>query len=124
MCYADKEYYLDTHKGNIAEEDIADALKRASRHIDTLTFNRIVGRGFSNLTDYQQGVVREVCCSLADFEVENEELINSVLKSYSINGVSMEFGNWSVFVQNGVAIRNELYEQLKQTGLCCRSLGV
>lgn len=96
-----------------------------SRHIDTLTFNRIVGKGISALTEFQQDIVRECVCRLADFEAENEELINCVLSQYSINGVSMSLGSsWNVHVQQGVVIDKASYSLLCQTGLCCRSLGV
>lgn len=124
--YADAAYYFNEHNGSvIAEEELEKALKKASRHIDTLTYNRIIAKGFTNLTKFQQSIVKEVCCSLADFETENAELINSMLKSYSLNGVSMTFGSsWNVSVERGVAIRSDLYERLQQTGLCCRSLGV
>lgn len=124
--YADTVYYFNEYDGSIiAEEELEKALKKASRHIDTLTYNRIVGKGFYNLTKFQQSIIKEVCCTLADFETENAELINSMLKSYSINGVSMTLGSsWNVSVESGVAIRSDLYERLQQTGLCCRSLGV
>lgn len=96
-------------------------LRTASRHVDTLTFNRIVGSGFSNLTAFQQDVIKEVVCRQAAFEVENADMIQSVLSSYSINGVSMQFGSsWNVAVQDGVAMQKETYALLEQTGLCCR----
>lgn len=124
--YADTEYYLNEYQGTaISADNLEKSLKTASRHIDILTYNRIAGKGFDNLTTFQQDIIKTVCCSQADFEYENEELINSVLQSYSINGVSMTFGNsWNIKVANGVAIRADLYDMLKQTGLCCRSLGV
>ncbi len=123
--YADKKYYKDVYGGSaIDESNIEKALRNASRHIDTLTYNRIVGRGINNLTEFQQDVVRESVCKLADFEYENDELISCVLQQYSINGVGMSFGNsWNVKVQNGVAINAADYEFLCQSGLCCRSLG-
>ena len=93
----------------------------ASRHIDSLTYNRIVGQGFSNLTPFQQDLIREVVCQQADFETENADEINTVLQSYSINGVSMQFGNsWNVFTDKGVAMKRDVYAMLCQTGLCCR----
>lgn len=122
--YADERYYSREAGGEIIEDDVDKYLRTASRHIDSLTYNRIVGRGFSNLTQFQQDIVREVCCELAEFEYENEDLIQNVLQSYSINGVSMSFGNsWNVKVISGVAIRSDIYEKLAQTGLCCASLG-
>ena len=88
--------------------------------VDSLTYNRIVGRGFSNLTTYQQEIIREVVCMQADFEYENADEINSVLSSYSINGVSAQFGSsWNVFTGKGVAMKRDVYALLQQTGLCC-----
>ena len=44
--YADYEYYTTEYKGTLPEEEAVKALTRASRHIDTLTYNRIVGAEF------------------------------------------------------------------------------
>lgn len=121
-AYATTEYYLDRYGGDlIPEEKLEKALKQASRHIDSLTYNRIVGRGFSNLTDFQQEIIKEVVCQQADFETENADMISSVLSSYSINGVSMQFGSaWNVYTDKGVAMKRDTYALLCQTGLCCR----
>lgn len=120
--YATPEYYTDTYGGTlILENDIVRALQIASRHIDSLTYNRIVGRGFSNLTRFQQDIIQDVVCQQADFETENADEINSILSSYSINGVSAQFGSsWNVFTDKGVAMKRDLYALLCQTGLCCR----
>ena len=120
--YTTPEYYTDTYGGTlILENDIARALQIASRHIDSLTYNRIVGRGFSSLTQFQQDIIQDVVCQQADFETENAEEINSILSSYSINGVSAQFGSsWNVFTDKGVAMKRDLYALLCQTGLCCR----
>lgn len=120
--YATPEYYTDTYGGTlILENDIARALQIASRHIDSLTYNRIVGRGFSNLTRFQQDIIQDVVCQQADFETENADEINSILSSYSINGVSAQFGSsWNVFTDKGVTMKRDLYALLCQTGLCCR----
>ena len=105
----------------IEGDDLKKALTQASRHIDSLTYNRIVGQGFSNLTDFQQEVIREVVCQQADFEVENVDEINTILSSYSINGVSAQFGSsWNIFMDKGVAMKRDVYALLCQTGLCCR----
>lgn len=122
--YASAEDYKNIYKGNvIPDKDIEKQLRQASRHIDSLTYNRIVGRGFSSLTDFQQEIVKDVCCALADFEYENEDEINSILSSYSINGVSMQIGDsWNVHKDKGVIIRRETYALLSQTGLCCALL--
>nr|DAK22182.1 MAG TPA: Head Tail Connector Protein [Caudoviricetes sp.] len=124
MVYASKEQYLSEHN-IIPDEQIIKRLKQASRHIDSLTFNRIVARGFEGLTEFQQAIIIDACCDMADFEYENEDMINCVLQNYAVNGVSMQFGSsWNVLVQNGIAIKRDIYQLLCQTGLCSLLLGV
>ena len=120
--YADEVYYTNVYGGTlISADDLPKALRQASRHVDSLTFNRIVGCGFANLTPYQQEIIRETVCSQADFEAQNADLIESVLSSYSLNGVSMQFSDaWNVYADKGVAMRRDIYAILSQTGLCCR----
>ncbi len=124
MVYADEEYYKTEYGGStVPDNELTGALKKASQHIDSLTFGRIGGQEFFNLTPFQQGTIREVCCLQADFEYENADMINTVLKNYAINGVSMSFGDsWNVNVENGVAIRRDAYAMLCRTGLCTRRL--
>ncbi len=120
--YATPEYYQREFRGNlIPEEKLERALQTASRHIDSLTYNRIVGQGFSNLTEFQQEVIQEAVCRQADFEYENADLIDTVLSGYSLNGASVQFGqSWNVYTDKGVAMKKDVYALLSQTGLCCR----
>ena len=120
-AYVTPDYYLNRYEGDIIpEEELSKALKKASRHIDSLTYNRIVSQGFLNLTEYQQDIIKEVICQQADFEVENADEINTILSSYSINGVSAQFGSsWNVFTDKGVAMKRDVYALLCQSGLCC-----
>ena len=122
--YAGIEYYKNTYKGNLEDADAEKALEKASRHIDTLTYNRIVGIGFDNLTEFQQGIIKECECLMADWETENTDYINSMLSSYSLNGASMSFTGQSASatVVNGVAVSREIYSHLQKCGLCTRSL--
>ena len=122
--YAGIEYYKNTYKGNLDDADAEKALEKASRHIDTLTYNRIVGIGFDNLTEYQQGIIKECECLMADWEIENTDYINSMLSSYSLNGASMSFTGQSASatVVSGVAVSREIYSHLQKCGLCTRSL--
>lgn len=120
--YATELYYESGYGGSLIPGDsLRRLLIQASRHIDTLTYNRIVGRGFSSLTQFQQDIIQDVVCQQADFETENADEINSILSSYSINGVSAQFGSsWNIFTDKGVAMKRDLYALLCQTGLCCR----
>lgn len=124
-AYADAKFYRDKYGGSIVpKEELKRRLKTASRHIDSLTYNRIVGRGISNLTEFQQEIIKEVCCQQADFEYENADMIETVISSYSLNGASVQFGStWNVMVSNGVAMKRDTYQLLQQTGLCCRLAG-
>lgn len=124
QSYATKEQYCCEYKGEtIPEREIEKRLRQASRHIDSLTYNRIVGKGFSNLTPFQREIIKEVCCMQADFEYENADMLESILSGYSINGVSVQFGNsGNIYTQDGVTTSKEIYSYLSQTGLCCRLL--
>ena len=103
------------------EDEVQRGLITASRHIDTLTFNRIVAIGFENLTEFQQDIIKEVTCRQAIFEYENADEIESVLSGYTINGVTARFGDGAgVQTVDGVTISRSNYSFLQQTGLCCR----
>ena len=123
--YVTAEYYMNTfHGATIPDASIERSLIQASRHIDSLTYNRIASKGFSNLSVFQQEIVKEVVCVQAEFEYENREELESLISSYSINGVSMTMqAGWNLFADKGVAMQRSTYSLLEQTGLCCRSLG-
>ena len=120
--YVDANFYKNTFNGTVLDKaEVEKRLKKASRHVDILTFNRIISIGLDNLTDFQKDIIQETVCELAEFEYENEDLINSVLQNYSINGVSLSIGNsQNVKIQDGVVILAAQYSILQQTGLCCR----
>lgn len=121
--YVTEDEYSQYGSEQIPDDELEKRLRAASRHIDTLTFNRIVDRGFDSLTDFQQEIIKEVVSLQADFEYENADEIETILSSYSINGVSAKFGDsWNIITDRGVAIKKDTYELLKQTGLCCRLL--
>jgi hypothetical protein len=124
--YADYEYYTNEYKGTMPEEEAVKALKQAERHIDTLTYNRIKKCKFEGLTEFQQGIVKECACMMADFENTNASMINSLVNSYSINGASISFSGECANCQlvDGVIVQKDTYAYLAQTGLTCRSLGV
>ena len=115
-AYVTPKYYLETYRGtSIPESELDLRLRDASR---------LVGQGFSALTEFQQDVIREVVCRQADFEAENREALDCALSSYSINGVSMTLtAGWNVFLDKGVAMPRELYSLLEQTGLTFRGIG-
>lgn len=122
--YADAAYYAQNYGEDIPGDELQKRLTIASRHIDSLTYNRIVAQGFASLASFQQEIIREVVCQQANFEYENEDEISTILQSYSINGVSAQFGSsWNVFTDKGIAMKRDTYALLCQTGLCCRIVG-
>ena len=101
----------------IENQGITDEYQlKSAEHIDTLTFNRIVD--YNSLTEFQQKTIERVHKRLTEFEKENEDVLNSQLSSYSLNGVSMSFGGQSVKFVCGVAIPSNIYSLLLSTGLC------
>lgn len=115
--YADYNYYKNEYCGTSLDESTAIyMLKKASHKVDSLTFNRIVGRGFDNLAELQKNIIKEVTCSIADFDYNAS--LNTGLTSYSINGVSMSFDKSSNLITvNGIEIEKDTYSLLSQTGL-------
>lgn len=124
ISYVDESYYLNIYKGSIPRAELPFRLKLSSRHVDSLTFNRISSSGIDSLTEFQKELIQEVVCLQADFEYENADLIDTVLSGYSLNGASVQFGDsWNIYTDKGVAIRKDIYNMLVQTGLCCRIVG-
>lgn len=122
-CYLTFDEYTEMG-GNVIPQDEADRLLRnVSRDIDTLTYNRIRREGFTNLTEFQREVIKEVAFRMAEFIYDNDEMLQGALASYSINGVSMsfDFENSTVKILSGVVIEYNVFELLKQTGLCTGS---
>ena len=120
-AYVTPTEYEEMGFSTIPVENRTKYLTDASRQIDTMTFNRIVAKGFDNLTEFQQDIVKQVVCDQAEFLYENADAIASVLDSYSINGVSMRFGTgFNVVMEEGIPTQGTTYSLLQQTGLCCR----
>ena len=118
MIYATSQDYLNYYTA--VPDDFSRLVQKASRDIDTLTYCRINGIGWENLTDFQREAVTEACCDIVQFMDENRELLCTPLSSYSINGVSMQFSfNPTVFVQSGIVMRQSTYGRLVSTGFCC-----
>lgn len=118
--YLTYEDYVKAGGKLLTEENAEKHLQRASENIDTLTFNRIVGIGFENLTPFQQDLVKRTTFLQAEFLCENEDLTDTYVDSYSINGVSTSFGSKNLRRQDGVLFPATAWCVLEQTGLCRR----
>lgn len=119
--YVNYAQYTALGYDTLTEANAERYLADASRNVDSLTFNRIVAQGYDNLTEFQQGIIQEVVCKQADFLFDNADAINSILKGYSINGVSMDFsGGLNVAYVNGIPVQSSVLAILDQSGLTWR----
>ena len=89
----------------------------SAEHIDVLTFNRI---DFEKLSEMQKRIIGRVHSRLTAFEEENADMISSYLKSYSINGTSMEF---NVYQRSGNSCRPLCVAKINRTLLSCNLKG-
>ena len=124
--YVSKEYYQETFKGKIPEKEIEKNLKLAQNKIDRITFNRIVGIGFENLTEFQQEKVRESICYQADYIFDNgyNNEDNSDISSYSVLDISVnvQTKDNNSKTQAELECMSELaYDAIVQTGLTQRT---
>jgi hypothetical protein len=117
--------YLDPedYSGDIPEIEVESRLSDACRTVDSLTFNRIVKEGFDNLTEFRQEIIKQAVKKQADFAYQNAQMLDSLLSSYSISGVSMSFDRSKVLTIGGATTTSEVYGLLMQTGLCYRAVG-
>lgn len=123
--YSTTEYYTDVYGGSlIPGEKLLGVLRQASRQWTPLRSTRDfwerIFLSYAVPAGHSPGGGRQQ----ADFEYENADEISTILSSYSINGVSAQFGSsWNVFTEHGVAMKRDTYALLCQTGLCCRLVG-
>ena len=99
------------------DEEFFSSLRSVCEDINSLTFNRIID--FDALTQFQRDTLVRVAARFLTFRRDNAELLDSGLRSYGINGVSMGFDDKAVKRIGGVTIPGDVYSLLRQTGLCC-----
>ena len=122
--YATSEYYLTSFKGKLLPSDEIDKyLQEATEKIDSITFNRIVGRGFDNLTEFQKEKVQKAVCYQAEyiftngFNDENKQDITS----YSVLDISVNVNADKQKTQAEKECMSEkAYDLISKTGLTTR----
>ena len=117
--YIDTSYYFGVYRGTTIPCNEIKRFENASEIVDILTFNRIdMLGGFDNLTDYEKEKVQRATCIIADFYKTNEQELNMIVSSYSIDGTSATFfsaGN--VTLVQGVYVPKLALQLLNQTCL-------
>ena len=120
MFYVDETYYKDTFGGTlIPDVSLTNKLDRASDQVDSLTYNRIIGIGFDNLTNFQKDKVKKAICIHAEFMEQYGEYVDMPLSGFSAGSTSVSFNGNKI---NGITTTQEVINYLKQTGLTCRRL--
>lgn len=121
MAYVDYEYYKNTFKGNLDEEVVSKLLEEASDQVDRLTYGRIRKKGFENLTEYQQEMIKKAVCYQAEFIANYGDYISSPLSGFSIGDVSLSFSKENQGA-GGIIADKKALDYLAQTGLTVRRL--
>lgn len=121
IAYVDYEYYKDTYKGTLEENVAIKLLEEASDQVDRLTYGRIRRKGFENLTEYQQEMIKKAVCHQAEFINNYGEYLSSPLNGFSIGDVSLSFSKENQGA-GGVIADKKTLDYLSQTGLTVRRL--
>lgn len=114
--YTDYSYYTNEFKGTLISENEINLLENASDEIDDICFGRIRGKGFENLTEYQQRLIKKAICQQAEFSKKYGTFLESPISSYSISKTSMSFDSKKI---NGVYTTDSVIRLLNRTGLTC-----
>lgn len=124
MAYADTDDYEQYGSGDIPIDKLPKALEQASDEIDILTFSRIIGIGFDNLTPFQQLRVKKAVCQHADFGYKYGAFLDVPFNSYGAGSISMSFGKdqGGASGAGGIQTSGAVLNLLKATGLIDRRL--
>ena len=125
--YVDIDYYIANRKSSEPDaectKDIQELLDLAETKVDEVTFNRIRGIGFDNLTEFQKDKVRKAVCVQADYIQEYGGYTDGEpqIESYSVLDISVSVsGKQTAAERAGMATL--AYKLLEQTGLMRRAL--
>lgn len=99
-----------------------DEVKKASTDIDCLTFNRIRGKGFEQLTPFQKECITMALVDHAVFTKNNSDFLEKGIKSYSAGLTSVTFNEDTFLSVNGVTTTSSVIQLLEQTGLRFRGI--
>lgn len=124
--YVTSEYYENEFEGTLLlDEEIDKYLKEASEKIDDVTFNRIVGIGFENLTEFQKNKIKDAVCYQAEYIKQNgyNDERKDKVASYSVLDISVTEKTKSES-EKTEAEKNHMsemaYNLIKKTGLNCK----
>ena len=122
--YVSEDYYYNIFNGKV--ENVKKYLELAQEKINSITFNRIVGIGFDNLTEFQKDKISRAICYQADYIKDNgyNDENNSDISSYSVLDISVNVqtkDNNSKTQAEKECMSEVAYTLIHQTGLDSRS---
>lgn len=124
--YATSEYYFNEFKGTVLSKGNEDRyLQEASEKIDSITFNRIVGRGFDNLTQFQKDKIQKAVCYQAEYILKNgyNDEEKQDVSSYSVLDISVtvkEKTNTEKTQAAKECMSEKAYDLILKTGLATK----
>lgn len=121
MTYVDYQYYKNEFKGSLDEAEALKLLEESSDEVDKLTYGRIRRKGFDNLTEYQQRLIKKAVCYQAEFINKYGEYLNMPISGFSAGDISLTF-NKDNQGAGGVIADKKTLDYLSQTGLTVRRL--
>lgn len=121
MSYVDYDYYKNTFGGTLDETTVTKLLEESSDQVDRLTYGRIRKKGFNNLTEYQQELIKKAVCYQAEFINAYGEYLNMPISGYSAGDISLTF-NKDNQGAGGIIADKKTLDYLSQTSLTTRRL--
>ena len=119
--YATIDDFKELFKSELSDEELDLKLQLASERIDTITFNRIVGLGFDNLTSFQQENIKLATCFQANHMINNFNNDLSSLSGFSVLDISVNLNEDSKGKANKLNMSEEAYDFINKTGLTNRN---
>ena len=123
MAYVSEKYYLGSHGGTFAGDDLKGLIRRASELIDALTHNRIVAIGFDNLTNFQRKAVKRACCLIVDHMAAAGGAPSADIESFWMQDMRINMRRRKQKPWEAAGIGIWAWTTLMQTGLMRGNLG-
>lgn len=109
---------ISAYRAAYPDSTLTDAQISAAVHaIDAVCFHRIQQTGFANLTPAQQEAILRAIDEQATFEHDYASIVKSPFYSYSLNGVSMQYGGGYLYTRGAVKCPAGVIAALQPTGL-------
>lgn len=119
--YLTKEKFESLSNTTIDEKEFQDLLLLAEQKINKISFNRIVGIGFENLTDFQkEKVEKAIVYQIQYFQINGIEESNN-LSSYSVLDISVNVDKNNQTEAEKLNMSSFAYDCMQETGLCSRN---